>query len=79
MTSPPSTGGVCRGCAPPRYPSPTTPTAPPIVPVDDFAVPRNATPDEIANFILFTASDQASFATGTKIIADGGFTLGALT
>ncbi|MFE2187877.1 SDR family NAD(P)-dependent oxidoreductase [Streptomyces sp. NPDC059455] len=50
-----------------------------IVSVDDFAVPRNATPDEIANFILFAASDQARFATGAEIIADGGFTLGPLT
>lgn len=50
-----------------------------IVPVDDFAVPRNATPDEVADFILFAASDQARFATGSEIVADGGFTLGALT
>ncbi|MGX1912800.1 SDR family NAD(P)-dependent oxidoreductase [Streptomyces phaeochromogenes] len=50
-----------------------------LVPVDDFAIPRNATPDEIAGFILFAASDQARFATGSEIIADGGFTLGPLT
>ncbi|MDT0320424.1 SDR family NAD(P)-dependent oxidoreductase [Streptomyces millisiae] len=50
-----------------------------LVPVDDFAIPRNATPDEIAHFILFAASDQARFATGSELIADGGFTLGPLT
>ncbi|WP_373466918.1 hypothetical protein [Streptomyces umbrinus] len=29
--------------------------------------------------MLFAASDQARFATGSEIIADGGFTLGPLT
>ncbi|MFF0088013.1 SDR family oxidoreductase [Streptomyces canus] len=41
-------------------------------------MPRNATPDEIAAFILFVASDQARFATGSEIVTDGGFTLGPL-
>ncbi|WP_189106051.1 SDR family oxidoreductase [Streptomyces camponoticapitis] len=41
-------------------------------------MPRNATPEEIADFILFAASDEARFATGAEIVADGGFTLGAL-
>lgn len=47
-----------------------------IVPVGDFAIPRQATPEEIADFILFAASDQARFATGTELLADGGFLLG---
>jgi 3alpha(or 20beta)-hydroxysteroid dehydrogenase len=50
----------------------------PIVPVDNLAIPRNAAPEEIADFILFTASDQARFATGSEILADGGFGLGAI-
>ncbi|KAA0914814.1 SDR family NAD(P)-dependent oxidoreductase [Streptomyces apricus] len=50
-----------------------------LVPVDDLAVPRNATPEEIADFILFAASDRARFATGAELVADGGFTLGPLT
>ncbi|MEW1844148.1 SDR family oxidoreductase [Nonomuraea angiospora] len=50
----------------------------PIVPVDNLAVPRNAAPDEIAGFILFTASDQARFATGSEVLADGGYMLGAI-
>lgn len=49
-----------------------------LVPVDSFAIPRQASPDEIANFILFAASDQARFATGAEIVADGGFMLGAI-
>ncbi len=34
---------------------------------------RNAQPDEIANAILFLASDEASFVTGTPLIVDGGY------
>ena len=49
-----------------------------LVPVDDFAIPRMASPEEIADFILFAASDEARFATGSEIIADGGFGLGAI-
>ncbi|MFI5680016.1 SDR family NAD(P)-dependent oxidoreductase [Streptomyces cellulosae] len=50
-----------------------------LVPVGDLPIPRNATPGEIADFILFAASDQARFATGAELVADGGFTLGPLT
>ncbi|CAL9327679.1 3-phenylpropionate-dihydrodiol_cinnamic acid-dihydrodiol dehydrogenase [Streptomyces sp. enrichment culture] len=50
-----------------------------LVPVDNLPIPRRATCEEIADFILFTASDQARFATGSEIVADGGFTLGPLT
>ena len=35
---------------------------------------RFATPEEIANAILFLASDEASFITGTCLIVDGGYT-----
>ena len=45
-------------------------------PVDGFAVPRQASPEEIADFVLFAASDQARFATGSELLADGGFLLG---
>jgi 3-oxoacyl-[acyl-carrier protein] reductase len=35
---------------------------------------RMGTPDEMANVILFLASDLASFITGEMIVADGGMT-----
>lgn len=37
-----------------------------------IALRRVATPDEIAACCLFLASDEASFVTGTVLIADGG-------
>ena len=35
---------------------------------------RIGQPDEIAKPILFLASDDASFITGTELVVDGGFT-----
>ena len=34
---------------------------------------RNAQPNEIANAILFLASDEASFVTGCPLVVDGGY------
>jgi 3alpha(or 20beta)-hydroxysteroid dehydrogenase len=50
-----------------------------LVPVDAFAIPRQASPEEIAGYVLFVASDQAAFSTGCEFVADGGFLLGPLT
>jgi NAD(P)-dependent dehydrogenase (short-subunit alcohol dehydrogenase family) len=35
---------------------------------------RVGTPREVANAILFLASDEASFITGTHLMVDGGYT-----
>jgi 3alpha(or 20beta)-hydroxysteroid dehydrogenase len=40
------------------------------------AIPRVAEPEEITRLVLFVASDEASFSTGSEFIADGGLLLG---
>ena len=44
--------------------------------VRDLAIPRIAEPEEITQLVLFVASDEASFSTGSEFIADGGDLLG---
>jgi 3alpha(or 20beta)-hydroxysteroid dehydrogenase len=46
--------------------------------VRDLAIPRIAEPEEITRLVLFVASDEASFSTGSEFIADGGQLLGAV-
>ncbi len=46
--------------------------------IADFAIPRMAEPEEITRLVLFVASDDASFSTGSEFIADGGQLLGPL-
>jgi len=42
----------------------------------DLAIPRMGEPEEITRLVLFVASDEASFSTGSEFIADGGYLLG---
>ena len=44
--------------------------------VRGLAIPRIAEPKELTRLVLFVASDEASFSTGSEFIADGGSLLG---
>ena len=39
---------------------------------DESLLKRNGTPEEVAYAVLFLASEEASFITGTQIVVDGG-------
>ena len=46
--------------------------------VADMPLGRMGRPEEIADVVVFLASDRASFVTGTAIAVDGGFVKAAL-
>ncbi len=44
--------------------------------VKALAIPRLGEPEELTRMVLFVASNEASFSTGSEFIADGGYLLG---
>ena len=42
---------------------------------DVYPIGRNGYPEEVANCVLFLASEQASFVTGHNLVVDGGITV----
>lgn len=50
----------------------TTPTEQRQSVVDEIALGRAATPEDVANIVSFLASDQANYITGQSILIDGG-------
>src|ERR1700758_1559982 len=48
------------------------------IPEDMMPIPlgRSADPSEVSTFVLFLASDESSYATGTEFVMDGGLVAG---
>ena len=44
--------------------------------VKNMPIPRLAEPIEVSRLVLFLASDEASYSTGSEFVADGGMLSG---
>lgn len=49
---------------------------PKAMPVDTCSIPRVVRPEEATRLVLFLASGDASFSTGSEFLVDGGLLLG---
>lgn len=47
-----------------------------VPPTEGYPIPRPADPAEVTRMVLFVASDEASFSTGSEFVVDGGYMLG---
>ena len=41
----------------------------------DYPMPRLCTPEDVANAVVFLASDEAGYVNGTTLMVDGGATV----
>jgi 3alpha(or 20beta)-hydroxysteroid dehydrogenase len=45
----------------------------------DYPLGRMARSEEVTNLVLYLASDEASYSTGSEFIVDGGLTMGGIS